>query len=46
MKKKYQKPESRVVILKQRSHLLLGSPVTGMFIDDDPTHNWDPSGGQ
>jgi len=46
MKKKYQKPESRVVILKQRSRLLLGSPVTGMFIDDDPTHNWDPSGGQ
>ena len=45
MKKKYQKPECRVVILKQRSHLLQGSPVTGTFIDDT-THNWDPSGGQ
>ena len=46
MKKKYQKPESRVVILKQRSHLLAGSPVTGRFIDDDSTYNWDPNGGQ
>ena len=45
MKKKYQKPESRVVILKQRSHLLQGSPVTGTFIDDT-THDWDSSGGQ
>ena len=42
-KKKYEKPSTRVIELKQRSALLVGSPVDGQLsdpndylIDDDP----------
>jgi hypothetical protein len=45
MKKKYEKPAMRVYVLKQRSGLLVGSPVESRSsrssLNDYTTHDYD-----
>ena len=46
MKKKYEKPATRVVMLKYKPNLLTGSTVENKFIDDEDYDDWDFDGGQ
>lgn len=45
MKKTYEKPAMSVVMLKDKTYLLVDSLVQSKFIDDD-YNGWDINGGQ
>ncbi|MBO7116936.1 MAG: hypothetical protein J6V87_07820 [Prevotella sp.] len=48
-KQEYQKPEIKVVLLQQQSHILAGSPITLPInttgLDEDPLVIFDETGG-
>ena len=46
-KKVYQKPTMKVVVMKHKYHLLVGSPVAKSVnrLVDDPNWEWDEEGG-
>ena len=44
MKKSYQTPTLRIVLLQHQAQLLQGTTTQGQFSDDAPTRGWDAGG--
>lgn len=46
MKKRYQKPETQVVIIEHRTYLLSGSPADTILLNEPNYDDWDIDGAQ
>ena len=44
MKKSYQTPTLRIVLLQHQAQLLQGTTTQGQFSDGEPTGGWDEGG--